>query len=34
MTVEGPSPALRADKERFAAARRDRWFRTPMPGSA
>lgn len=29
MTVEGPSPALRADKERFVAERRDRWFRTP-----
>jgi len=27
MTVEGPSPALRDDRERFATTRRDRWFR-------
>ncbi|MFW6039768.1 MAG: NAD(P)/FAD-dependent oxidoreductase [Gemmatimonadota bacterium] len=27
MTVEGPSPALRDDRERFATSRRERWFR-------
>lgn len=29
MTVAGPSAALHEDKERFAALRRDRWFRRP-----